>query len=64
MKTSIKVLLRRSDGSKIESDNCRAAVISYFNSEGKPVVDIDGQKGDILQLVMYIFRLVLKVMEK
>ena len=64
MKSPIKVLIRRSDGTKIESDNCRAIVVSYFNSEGKSIVDIDGSKSDILQLVMYSLHLVFKVMDK
>ena len=61
---SIKISIRRSDGAKIESDNCRALLISYFDKEGKPIIDIDGQKGDILQLAMYCIHLIFKVLDK
>lgn len=60
----IKISIVRSDGAKIEDDRCRAAIVSYFNKDGKPVIDIDGQKGDILQLVMYILHMIISTMNK
>ena len=48
----------------IEGNDCRAMVLAYFTKEGKPVIDVDGKRGDILQLVIYILHLILRTLDK